>query len=64
MIIPRENDLVRLYIQIFVKEEGKRPVRSDITPEKLVAAANAIMAPYTLEIPKVEWVSVFLSPDL
>lgn len=61
MIIPREKDLVRLYIQLAQPEKGKRPKRSDITPEKLMASAQSIFAPYTLEIPKIEWVCRFTS---
>jgi phenol 2-monooxygenase len=57
MVIPREQDMVRLYIQIPQPEKGTRPNRADVTPERLLKAAQAIMAPYTLEIPKIEWVS-------
>lgn len=57
MVIPRERDMVRLYIQLPQPEPGQRPNRSDITPEKLLQSANAILAPYTIEIPEIEWVS-------
>lgn len=60
MVIPRENDLVRLYIQIAQPEKGKRPNRAEVTPEKLLKAAQSILAPYTIEMPNIEWVSNFL----
>ncbi|MBW0476402.1 hypothetical protein O181_016117 [Austropuccinia psidii MF-1] len=59
MVIPRENDLVRLYIQIAQPEQGKRPNRSDITPEKLLQSAQLILSPYKLEMPKVEWFTCY-----
>ncbi|PLW21455.1 hypothetical protein PCANC_04976 [Puccinia coronata f. sp. avenae] len=59
MVIPREQDMVRLYIQIPQPEKGTRPNRADVTPERLLKAAQAIMAPYTLEIPKIEWYTCY-----
>ncbi|KAG0140008.1 hypothetical protein CROQUDRAFT_84681 [Cronartium quercuum f. sp. fusiforme G11] len=59
MIIPREKDLIRLYIQIPQPEPGKRPNRADVTPEKLMTAAKAIFEPYTINIPKIEWFTCY-----
>lgn len=59
MIIPREKDLVRLYIQLPQPPEGQRPNRNDITPEKLLQVANSILAPYTIRIPKIEWYTCY-----
>lgn len=59
MVIPREKDLVRLYIQIPQPRKGQRPNRADVTPEKLMASANAIIAPYTINIPKIEWFTCY-----
>ncbi|KAI0311902.1 thioredoxin-like protein [Amylostereum chailletii] len=50
-IIPRENQLVRLYIQIPQPANGQRPNRADVTPEKLIDAAKKIMEPYTVDFP-------------
>ncbi|EGG02844.1 uncharacterized protein MELLADRAFT_38407 [Melampsora larici-populina 98AG31] len=59
MIIPREKDLVRLYIQLPQPPEGQRPNRNDVTPEKLLEVANSILAPYTIRIPKIEWYTCY-----
>ncbi|CAH7672901.1 FAD binding domain-domain-containing protein [Phakopsora pachyrhizi] len=59
MIIPREKDLVRLYIQIPQPEKGKRPNRADITPVKLMKLAQSILAPYTIEVPEIEWYTCY-----
>lgn len=59
MIIPREQDMVRLYIQLPQPTKGTRPNRADVTPERLLKAAQSILAPYTIEIPKVEWYTCY-----
>ena len=48
MIIPREDGLVRFYIQ--VSELNKGVDRYSITPEMILKTAKAIIAPYTLDI--------------
>lgn len=48
MIIPREDGLVRFYIQ--VSEMNKGVDRYNITPEMILKTAKAIIAPYTLDI--------------
>lgn len=48
MIIPREDGLVRFYIQ--VSELNKGVDRYNITPEMILNTAKAILAPYTLDI--------------
>ncbi|KAF4982268.1 hypothetical protein FZEAL_2054 [Fusarium zealandicum] len=59
MVIPRENKLVRLYIQLTTKEkigEQDSPIdRSTITPEGILKSAQKIMAPYTLSYRKLDW---------
>ncbi|POW05903.1 hypothetical protein PSHT_10597 [Puccinia striiformis] len=59
MVIPREQDMVRLYIQIPQPQKGTRPNRADVTPDKLLKAAQSILAPYTIEIPKIEWYTCY-----
>ncbi len=55
LIIPREGGyLVRFYIEL-EETVDKRAV----TPEKLAAAANRILHPYTLELKDVGWWSVY-----
>lgn len=57
MVIPRENKLVRLYIQLTeIKPEASgRADRSKITPSTILAAAQKILAPYTLTYTYCDW---------
>lgn len=62
MIIPRENKLVRLYIQLTTTEKvgegGAKADRSKINPEAILQAAQRIIAPYTLTYRVLDWVSM------
>lgn len=59
MVIPRENKLVRLYTQMTTTEKigdkATRADRSKINPESILAAANRILAPYTLSYRTLDW---------
>lgn len=59
MVIPRENKLVRLYIQLTTTEKigdgGARADRSKITPQTILQAAQRIIAPYKLDYRKLDW---------
>ena len=56
MIIPRENRLVRLYIQVQeVSAGGGRLDRSRLTPEVIFKAAQRTIAPYKLEYHYCDW---------
>ncbi|KAH9905888.1 FAD binding domain-containing protein [Xylariomycetidae sp. FL2044] len=56
MIIPRENKLVRLYIQLTeVSAEGGRVDRSTITPDAIFKAAQKIISPYKLDYHYCDW---------
>jgi phenol 2-monooxygenase len=57
MVIPRENKLVRLYIQLTeIKPDASgRADRSKITPETIIAAAQRIIAPYKLTYEYCDW---------
>jgi len=56
MIIPRENKLVRLYIQLTeVSAGGVRVDRSKITPEMIFKAARKIISPYKLDYHYCDW---------
>lgn len=59
MVIPRENKLVRLYIQLTTTgktgEAGSRVDRSKITPEVILQSAQRIMAPYNITYRKLDW---------
>jgi phenol 2-monooxygenase len=57
MVIPRENKLVRLYIQLTsVKPDASnRFDRSQITPKNIIEAAQKIIAPYKLDYKYCDW---------
>ncbi|KAI1195322.1 FAD binding domain-containing protein [Nemania serpens] len=56
MIIPRENKLVRLYIQLTeVSAGGGRVDRSKIKPETIFKAAQNILRPYKLDYHYCDW---------
>lgn len=60
MIIPQERDLVRLYIQLpIVVKVGDKLDRSKINPGSILAAAQAIFYPYTIETDLVEWFTAY-----
>ncbi|PKS05380.1 hypothetical protein jhhlp_008755 [Lomentospora prolificans] len=59
MVIPRENKLVRLYIQMTTQERKEggngRVDRSTITPELILQSAQKIMAPYKISYRRLDW---------
>ncbi|KAJ5611359.1 FAD binding domain-containing protein [Penicillium lagena] len=58
MVIPRENKLVRLYIQLQATENaqgGNKADRSRITPEIILQSAQRIMHPYKLTYSYCDW---------
>ena len=63
MVIPRENKLVRLYIQLTTTEKidkagegGAKADRSKINPDVSLGAAQRIIAPYKLTYRVLDWV--------
>ncbi|KAF7342168.1 3-(3-hydroxy-phenyl)propionate hydroxylase [Mycena venus] len=59
LIVPRERNLVRFYIQMGKLQPGEKLDASAQSPEKIIESARKIIAPYTLECPQVEWWSVY-----
>ena len=61
MVIPRENKLVRLYIQLTTTskdgEAAAKVDRSKINPEVILQSAQRIIAPYKLTYRVLDWVS-------
>jgi len=57
MVIPRENKLVRLYIQLTTTgaEKAGKFDRSKITPEFILKSAQKIMAPYKITYRYCDW---------
>lgn len=61
MVIPRERNLVRLYIQLahLAPTRGERFDKSKGSPEAIFAAAKKIMAPYEIDYEYCEWWTVY-----
>ncbi|KAJ7236871.1 FAD binding domain-containing protein [Mycena haematopus] len=59
LIVPRERNLVRFYIQLGTLQSGEKLDPSAQSPEKIIESARKILAPYTLECPEIEWWSVY-----
>ncbi|KAI9881860.1 MAG: hypothetical protein M1823_006428, partial [Watsoniomyces obsoletus] len=59
MVIPRENNMVRLYIQIASSTEPDFDPRKTATVQEVQAAAKRIFEPYYCHWDRVEWYSVY-----
>ena len=60
VVIPREGGyLVRLYIELDKLAEGERVADRNITVDRLVAAAQRIFRPWSIEVKEVAWWSVY-----
>ena len=56
MVIPRENRMVRLYIQLTeVDSQGQQVHRSKFNPEMILKAAQQIISPYKLSYDYCDW---------
>ncbi len=54
LVIPREGGyLVRIYIELDELDENERVAHRKISPEHLIAAAQRILRPYTLDVNEV-----------
>ena len=65
MIIPREGDLVRLYIQLAdrdVLDSNGRVDKSKVGPEKILEVANKSLYPYTMSTSHpIDWWTLYIS---
>jgi phenol 2-monooxygenase/3-hydroxybenzoate 4-monooxygenase len=60
LVIPREGGhLVRIYVEMDKLGEDERVANRGITKESLIAAAQRILHPYTLDAKEVPWWSVY-----
>lgn len=59
MVIPRENQMVRLYIQIASSTDKDWNPRKTATEAEVQASAKRILQPYKIEWERVEWYSVY-----
>ena len=68
MVIPREGDIVRLYIQLSDEDAMEvlnvqgRIDKTRWTPQRLMQIVQKIMQPYTIEFPdEIEWWTLYIS---
>ena len=59
MVIPREDNMVRLYIQIASSTDDDWDPRKSATIEQVQDVAKKILKPYFIEWDRVEWYSVY-----
>lgn len=60
LIIPREGGyMVRLYIELDKLSDNERIASKNITTDHLIAAAQRILHPYTLDVKEIAWWSVY-----
>ncbi len=59
MVIPRENNMVRLYTQIASSTDPDWHPRKTATEAEFQASAQRILQPYSIEWERVEWYSVY-----
>lgn len=60
LVIPREGGyLVRLYVEMDKLAEDERVASRNITVDDLIASAQRILHPYTLDVKEVPWWSVY-----
>ncbi|KAK4962966.1 hypothetical protein LTR10_000593 [Elasticomyces elasticus] len=59
MVIPREANMVRLYIQVASSTDPDWDPRKTATTEQVQETAKKILAPYWIEWDRIEWFSVY-----
>ncbi|KND92763.1 Phenol 2-monooxygenase [Tolypocladium ophioglossoides CBS 100239] len=59
MVIPREDNMVRLYIQIASSTDADWNPRKTATESEVQESAKKILHPYSIEWQRVEWYSVY-----
>jgi phenol 2-monooxygenase (NADPH) len=60
LLIPREGGyLVRIYVELEKLNENERVSSRNITVDRLIAAVQRILLPYTLRVKEVAWWSVY-----
>lgn len=65
MIVPREGDMVRLYLQLMdadvVNPETGRVDRDKMGPEKLMKVASKTFHPYSIRAEEYHWWTLYIS---
>lgn len=60
LIIPREGGyLFRMYVELDKLNPDERVANRNLTSDHIIAAANRIMCPYTIDVKEVVWWSIY-----
>ena len=60
LILPREGGyLFRMYVELDKLNPDERVASRNFTQDDMIAAANRIMAPYTIDVKEVVWWSIY-----
>jgi len=60
LILPREGGyLFRMYVELDKLNPDERVANRNLTIDHMIAAANRIMAPYTIDVKEVVWWSIY-----
>lgn len=59
MTLPREDRLVRFYIQLAETESEEDFDGAAFTPEKMLEQARKVLEPYTLDFEVCDWHSIY-----
>ncbi|WP_407192366.1 FAD-binding monooxygenase [Bradyrhizobium sp. STM 3566] len=60
LIIPREGGyMVRIYVELAKLDVGERVANRNITADDVIAKAQRILKPYSLEVKEIAWWSVY-----
>ncbi|KAI9757502.1 MAG: hypothetical protein M1835_000648 [Candelina submexicana] len=59
MVIPRENNMVRLYIQIASSTDENWNPKKTATEQQIQDSAKKIFQPYSIDWERVEWYSIY-----
>lgn len=60
LILPREGGyLFRMYVELDKLKSDERVANRSFTQENMIAAANRIMRPYTIDVKEVVWWSIY-----
>lgn len=59
MVIPREDNMVRLYIQVASSTDKNWDPRKQMSAEEVQEKAKAILKPYEITWDRIEWFSVY-----
>lgn len=60
LILPREGGYVfRMYVELDKLKDGEKAASRKFTQDDMIAAANRIIAPYSLDVKEVVWWSIY-----